>query len=171
MPSKSSTFRIACSLIAALVIGGCYGFSGGGGLPDHMNTAFIPPVQNETTRFGLNERLTQSLLDAARGKLGLQLAAQNEADLLITARITRYTDVALNFASRQGEGSQVFQRRITVTANVEIFDTENEEVYWSSNSVSGTGEYSPEQEAEEVGEMIALDNLVQKIVDGAQSDW
>lgn len=171
MPSKSSTFRTACSVTAALVVGGCYGFSGGGGLPDHMNTAFIPPVQNETTRFGLNERLTQSLLDAARGKLGLQLAAENEADLIVTARITRYTDVALNFDSREGETTQVFQRRITITADVEIFDTANDQVYWSSSSVSGAGEYAPEQEPEEVGETIALDNLVQKIVDGAQSDW
>lgn len=171
MPSTSSTFRIACSLTAAVIAGGCYGFSGGGGLPDHMNTAFIPPVENETTRFGLNERLTQSLLDAARGKLGLQLAAENEADLLITARITRYTDVALNFDARQGETTQVFQRRVTITADVEIFDNANQQIYWSSRSVSGVGEYAPETEPEDVAETIALENLVQKIVDGAQSDW
>ena len=89
----------------------------------------------------------------------------------MTARITRYTDIALNFDAQQGETTQVFQRRITITAEVEIFDTELEEMYWSSRSVTGVGEYSPETEQEEVAETIALDNLTQKIVDGAQSDW
>ena len=171
MLPRSTTYLIACSLVAALASGGCYGFSGGGGLPSHMNTAFVPPVQNDTPRFTLTERMTQSLLDAVRSKLGLQLAAQDEADLIVTARITRYSDVALNFDAREGETTQVFQRRITITAEVEIFDTELEEMYWSSRSVTGVGEYSPETEQEEVAETIALDNLTQKIVDGAQSDW
>ena len=171
MLPRSTNFLIACSLVAALASGGCYGFSGGGGLPSHMNTAFVPPVQNDTPRFTLTERMTQSLLDAVRSKLGLQLAAQDEADLIVTARITRYSDVALNFDAREGETTQVFQRRITITAEVEIFDTELEEMYWSSRSVTGVGEYSPETEQEEVAETIALDNLTQKIVDGAQSDW
>jgi hypothetical protein len=171
MLPRSTNFLIACSLVAALASGGCYGFSGGGGLPSHMNTAFVPPVQNDTPRFTLTERMTQSLLDAVRSKLGLQLAAEDEADLIVTARITRYSDVALNFDARDGETTQVFQRRITITAEVEIFDTELEEMYWSSRSVTGVGEYSPETEQEEVAETIALDNLTQKIVDGAQSDW
>ena len=171
MLPRSTYFLIACSLVAAVASGGCYGFSGGGGLPSHMNTAFVPPVQNDTPRFTLTERMTQSLLDAVRSKLGLQLAAESEADLIVTARITRYTDIALNFDARQGETTTVFQRRITITAEVEIFDTELDEMYWSSRSVTGVGEYEPENEQEEVGETIALDNLTQKIVDGAQSDW
>lgn len=175
MPPRSTTFRTACSLagglLAASLVTGCYGFSGGGGLPSHMNTAFVPPVENETPRFTLTERMTQSLLDAVRSKLGLQLAAETEADLIVTARITGYSDVALNFDARQGETTQVFQRRITITAAVDIYDRQLEEMYWSSRSVAGTGEYQPEVEQEEVGETIALENLVQKIVDGAQSDW
>jgi len=136
-----------------------------------MNTAFVPPVENQTTRFTLTERLTQSLLDAVGGKLGLQLAPENEADLIVTASITRYTDVALNFASRDQESALVFQRRVTITANVQILDVERNEIFWSSSSVTGVGEYQPESEPEEVGEEIAIENLVQKIVDGAQSDW
>ena len=171
MLSRSTSFHIACSLAAALAGAGCYGFSGGGGLPPNMNTAFVPPVENDTPRFTLTERMTQSLLDAVTSKLGLQLAAENEADIIVTARITRYSDVALNFDAREGESTQVFQRRITITADVQIYDTALEEMYWSSRSVTGVGEYEPENEQEEVGETIALDNLVQKIVDGAQSDW
>ena len=171
MPRRSTTFRIACSLTVAIATGGCYGFSGGGGLPPNMNTAFVPPVENQTTRFTLTERLTQSLLDAVGGKLGLQLAPENEADLIVTASITRYTDVALNFASRDQEAAVVFQRRVTITANVQILEVERNEIFWSSSSVTGVGEYQPESEPEEVGEEIAIENLVQKIVDGAQSDW
>ena len=136
-----------------------------------MNTAFVPPVENETTRFTLTEALTVGLLDAVRSRLGLQLASENEADLIVRASIVRYADSPLNFQAREGEPADVFQRRVVITAAVEIFDADRNEIFWSSTSVAGSGEYQPETESEDVGEALALDDLIQKIVDGAQSDW
>jgi hypothetical protein len=37
--------------------------------------------------------------------------------------------------------------------------------------VNGVGEYAPDTESEEVGQDLALENLIQKIIDGAQSQW
>jgi hypothetical protein len=149
----------------------CYSFSGGGGLPGHIGTAYVEPITNETTRFGLSEILTQELLDAARDRLGLRLAAEGEADAIIRASIQRYADDAVNFDSREGEGADVFQRRVTISARVEIYDVTRDEIIWTNPGLTGVGEYDPNNETEDRGTEVALENLIQKIVDGAQSQW
>jgi hypothetical protein len=77
----------------------------------------------------------------------------------------------VNFQAEEGVGANVFTRRITVTATVEILDIVNREYIYESSSVSGTGEYQPDVQTEDEGTALALENLVQKIVDGAQSQW
>ena len=158
-------------VVAALAASGClYSLSGGGGLPEHIDTMYVPPVQNETSRFALTERLTQSLLEAVRGRLGAQVASQENADGVIRVTLTGYDDQAMSFEAREGVGAEVFQRRVTLVARVEIVDLARDRTLFSS-SVRGTGEYAPEEETEEAGIDLALENLLQQIVDGAQSQW
>lgn len=161
----------AAVLSAWLPAAACYSFSGGGGLPTHVRSAYVEPVRNETPRFGISEQLTERLLEAARGRLGLRLAPEDDADAFIRATLTRYDDDAVNFEAEEGTGADVFQRRVTIAARVEILDLGRREVLWSSSSVTGQGEYRPDTESEEEGVEVALENLVQKIVDGAQSQW
>jgi outer membrane lipopolysaccharide assembly protein LptE/RlpB len=72
-------FRIRHSLAlgALCVLSACnYTFSGGGGLPSHVKTIYVAPIDNQTTQFALTEKVTTQLLDAATGKLGAQLGAE-----------------------------------------------------------------------------------------------
>jgi hypothetical protein len=159
--------------VALLVAtGGClYGFSGGGGLPDHIRTVYVPPVKNDTQRFALTERVTQGLLEAVRSRLGGQTAAEEQADAVIRVTLTRYSDDAISFEAEEDEGADVFQRRVTVTASVEIEDRVQDRTMWSSSSVRGTGEYAPEEETDDAGLEVAVEDLIQKIVNGAQAQW
>lgn len=153
------------------ILAGCnYSFSGGG-LPPHIDDVYVTPIENLTTQFALTDPFTRGLLDAVRGRLGVQLASRENADAEIRAELIRYTDQASNFAGRENIGAEVFQRRVSITARVEIIDLGRNEIVWSGTSVSGVGEYAPETESEEVGQKLALENLIQKIVDGAQSQW
>lgn len=173
-PSVRECAAAALLTVAGAAVAGCvYGFQGGGGLPAHIETVYVAPVENETTRFALTDQLTQGLLDAVTGRLGAQLASEGDADAVIRARLTRYSDQAMNFQAREGQAAEVFQRRISISANVSIVDLtgEEERPIWSSSSVSGSGEYAPDQETEGVGVELALENLIQEIVNGAQSQW
>jgi hypothetical protein len=164
----------AVPLVLALAVaaGGCvYGFSGGGGLPDHIKTVYVPPVQNETTRFAVTEQVTQGLLEAVRGRLGGQVASEQQADAVIRVTLTRYGEEALSFQAQEDVGADVIQRRVTLTASVEIEDRVRERTMWQSSSVRGTGEYAPEEESEDVALQVAVEDLIQKIVNGAQSQW
>lgn len=163
---------VPLSLGLAVAAAGCvYGFSGGGGLPDHIKTVYVPPVQNQTTRFAVTEQVTQGLLDAVRGRLGGQVASEQQADAIIRVTLTRYGEEALSFQAREDEGADVIQRRVTLTASVEIEDRVRERTMWQSSSVRGTGEYAPEEESADVALQVAVEDLIQKIVNGAQSQW
>ena len=165
------SYRLFLSAAALAFSAGCYSFSGGGGLPSHIRTAYVAPVDNQSTQFGLSETLSEELLEAARQRLGLRLASETEADAIISATIRRYSDDAVNFDAVRGQGADVFQRRVSISASVEILDRENNEIIWSSQALTGAGEYEPRTETEEQGSIVALENLVQQIVDGAQSQW
>ena len=170
--------RVSRSLLfaaLAMIVGltGCnYTFSGGGGLPSHIETVYVPPIENRTTQFALTQEFTDRLLEAVRRNLGVQLAAEAEADATIVAELSRYSDTAMNFQGVEDVGAAVFQRRVSIVAEVQIIDRSKNEIIWNGNGVTGQGEYSPSDPAgEAAGQDVALTNLVQKIVDGAQSQW
>lgn len=157
-------------LAACATVAGCYSFTGGG-LPPHIRTIYVLPVENRTAQFELTEPFTRQLTDAVRSRLGVQLAARENADAEIRAEIIRYDDAATNFSGVENVGADVFQRRITIAARVEIVDLTRNEIVWDGSGVSGTGEYAPDSETEQTGQDVALENLIQKIIDGAQSQW
>lgn len=164
----SLSVALAC---LGLVAGACnYTFAGGGGLPPNIETIYVAPVDNQTTQFALTEPFTQLLLDATRSKLGAQLGPEGTADATVRAMLTRYEDTAVNFAAEDEVGADVFQRRIRISARVEIVDNTRNEIIWGG-SVTGIGEYSPDADTELAGQELALNDLQQKIVDGAQSQW
>ncbi len=165
----------ALAVLAFAVVGtslaGCYSFSGGGGIPSHLRTVYVAPIENRSTQFGLSESLGEQLLVAARQRLGLRLASEGEADTVIQASIQSYSDQAVNFDAVDGVGANVFQRRVSVSVSVDIIDVANNVVIWSNSGLSGVGEYSPESQSEEEALLVAIENLVQQVVDGAQSQW
>jgi hypothetical protein len=54
---------------------------------------------------------------------------------------------------------------------VEILDLVNNVVLWENQSVMAQGQFLEASESEDVGRAEAIELLVQKIVDGAQSNW
>jgi hypothetical protein len=171
--NRSAVFLpLLATVVASGTIGCNYTFSGGGGLPSHIETVYVPPIENKTTQFALTQTFTDKLLEAVRRNLGVQLAAEAEADATIVAELSRYSDLAMNFQGVEDVGAAVFQRRVSITAEIQIVDRSKNEIIWNGARVSGQGEYSPADPAgESTGQDVALDNLVQKIVDGAQSQW
>ncbi len=55
--------------------------------------------------------------------------------------------------------------------SVELYDRKEDRVIWQSPALSASGEYLPDSQSEEAGRQLAIENLVQKIIDGAQSQW
>lgn len=167
----SSAFRRASAAAAAVTAGCLYSFSGGGGLPGHIRTLAVLPFDNQTTQFTLTQEVTQALLDEMTGRLGLRPAGEASADAILRGRILRYVNEPSVFRGQPGDQPVVEdQRRVTISISVELYDAVEDQVLWQAGGLSATGEYLI-VEGEDKGRDLAIRNLVQKVIDGAQSQW
>lgn len=165
----------ALALAAALVLGAAcnYGFHGGGGFPSHIRTLYIEPFENETVQFDLDQLLFASLLDNLPRALNVRPGGREAADAILRGRIVRYDDAAQNF--RPGElagGVEVIEHQVRIAIAVELIDVRENVILWESTSLTGQGAYQPDAgDGEAAGRALAIEDIVQRIVDGAQSQW
>ena len=64
----------------------------------------------------------------------------------------------------------MLQRQVNIRVEVELIDLVENLILWDDLGLSTQGQYL-EGESEEVGRAEAIELLVQRIVDGAQSNW
>jgi len=132
----------------------------------------VQPFDNETNRFELAGEVYDELLRNLPRALGVRTAGEDVADAIVRGSITRYDVVAPNYrAAAEGQAAQVLQRQVNITVAVEIVDLVENIILWESRSVIAQGQFLEASETEEVGRAEAIELLIQKIVDGAQSNW
>lgn len=168
-------FRLLAVVAAAapLLTAGClYSFKAGSFPPAHIRTIAVVPFENETTRFELSGELYDQLLRNLPRALGIRTAGEDVANAVVRGTIVRYDVVAPNYrAGAEGQPAEVLQRQVTITVRVEIVDLVDNVILWEDRNVMAQGQFLEASESEEVGRAQALELLVQKIVDGAQSNW
>src|SRR6266550_184758 len=168
-PRRSSIRRCgaAAGSASGLALAAClYGFAGGG-LPN-IKTVAILPFDNQTPEPALTKEVNDAVLEAFQGRLGLRPAAEANADAVVRGRVVRYeSDVPLSFQS--GQRPDVTRRQVQITVDVELFNQRDNKSLWQKQGLTVVGEYPPPQEA--AGRKVALQKLVNDLVDGAQSQW
>lgn len=165
--------RIGALLAVGIAITGCnYSFRAGSFPPPHIRTIAIQPFENETTRFEVSAELYDQLLRNLPGALGIRTAGADVADAIVRGSITRYDVAAPNYRAATGGGqpAQVLQRQVSISVRVSIVDLVENVILWESSGVVGQGQFA-EGAPEESGRRAAIEILVQRIVDGAQSNW
>ena len=163
----------ALALCAVLALVACnYGFEGGG-FPSHIHTIYIQPFENDTPMFDLGQLLFNELLDEIPSNLGVRTAGEQAADAILRGSIVGYDDVAQNY--RPGAGNQpvpdVLSHEVQIRLQAEIIDVRENVIRWESSGLIGRGSYRPDTETDEVGKRAAIENLIEQIIDGAQSQW
>lgn len=166
-------FVTRAAQFSVLALGGCsYSFRAGSFPPAHIETIAVQPFDNDTNRFELSGELYDQLLRNLPRALGIRTAGEDVADAVVRGEITQYDVRAPNYrASRDGEAAQVLQRQVSIMVSVEIVDLVENTLLWEGRSVQAQGEFLEASETEEVGRAEAIELLVQRIVDGAQSNW
>ncbi|PYP13218.1 MAG: hypothetical protein DMD56_01335 [Gemmatimonadetes bacterium] len=167
---RCSILRFGAGAVSALAVAasGClYGFAGGG-LPN-IKTVAILPFDNQTAEPALTKEVNDAVLEAFQRRLGLRLAGESNADAVVRGKVVRYDpDVPVAYQAGQ-QRTDVTQRQVQITIDVEILDQREGKTLWQRQGLSEVGNYAPPQEA--AGRRVALDKLVNDLVDGAQSQW
>ena len=163
--------RGGLAVIAVLATAGCnYGFRSGS-FPDHIRTVAILPFDNDTNRFELTQEIHNELLPPPPTAPPPPPPGEDVADAVIQGRIIRYDMTAPLFqANQQNNNIDVLQRQVNIRVQVELIDLVENLILWDDQGLSTQGQYL-EGESEEVGRAEAIELLVQRIVDGAQSNW
>jgi len=166
----ANAFVIAC--VAVLTTSCNYGFSGGGGFPPDVRTLFIETFDNQTVQVELDQQLFRKLQEKVPRALGTRPAGEENADAVIRGKILRYDDVGQNYRPGQQEGSvNILTNQVSITVSVEIVDRKRNVIIWESQSLVGRGEWRTTDQKDTDGREIALNHIIQQIIDGAQSQW
>lgn len=169
----SRPLRRAALLAPVLVaFTGClYSFRAGSFPPEHIKTIAVAPFDNKTARFELSGEIYDQLLRQLPGALGIRTAGEDVADAVVRGTVNSYDVVVPSYrAGQPGQPPEVNQRQVRIGVSVQIVDLVENVVLWEDQNVSAQGEFL-ESETEDVGREEAIKVLLQKIVDGAQSNW
>jgi hypothetical protein len=112
------------------------------------------------------------MLDRLPGALGVRVAAEDQADAIVRGRIQRYDDGTQTYSpSAAGRTVDVAENRTVLGVQIEIVDISRNVILWEDGGVTGEGVWQRESESAEDGRRAAIEVIVQRIIDGAQSQW
>lgn len=135
----------------------------------NVKTVAILPFENDTPEPALTQEVSEAVRQALEDRLGLRVAPEATADAIVRGRVVRY-DPDLPIAIQPGQGElTVTKRKVQLTVDVEIVNQREGTTVWKRQGLTVDGDYDPPQEAQ--GRRVALQKLVNDIVDGAQSQW
>lgn len=145
-----------------------YGFAGGG-LPPAVRTVAIIPFENQTPLAELQQEFMARLRREMRGRLGVREASEALANAIVRGTITRYeADIPIAFSADRNQSSTA-RRKLILTVDVEMYDVASNRMLWSRKGMSAEGEYPERGEAD--GRRLAIEKLVNDMIEGAQSQW
>lgn len=159
---KTTFFRPALVLLAAGLAAACgYHLRGTGSfLPPHIKTLSIPMFKNLTTRFQLDLKLTQGVINeiVARGKVGIT-ADPESADAVLVGEIVSFAASPIAFSGQAAAD----RYNITVVAKISLRDRVNQKILFSNPSFVYVEEYEVPQGSDfESVETQAIDKIAEK---------
>ena len=145
-----------------------YGFAGGG-LPAHVRTVAVLPFENETPQAELQREVWQALRGQMQSRLGVRDAPESRADAIVRGTLLRYdVDIPIAYAANNRQVTSA-RRKLQLVCDIEIIDQKTGKTLWQRKGLIAEGEY--EENAEAAGRRVALQRLVNDVIEGAQSQW
>jgi hypothetical protein len=152
---KKFAFLAACLWTAAC---GYRLVGTGGSLPPEIKRIQVPLFENRTTRFQLDLKLTQAVIDeiVARGKVGITTDA-SKADAVLIGRILTFTATPIAFSNKTAD-----RYDILVVTEITLKETKTDRVIFSNPSYIFHTDYQVPQGTDfESSQSKALDTLAQ----------
>ncbi len=168
-PLHTTGLILALAGMAAAFSGCPYSFTGAS-VPPHLKTIAIPLVDDQSGfgAAGLREKFTTALTNLFISDNTLAVADRSKADAILDGVITSVRDAP----SVVGQGEQVRQRRVTVTAKFILKDMKLRRTMWEK-TLSNWGDYDsgggPSQQ--DAGLQEAIRKLTEDVLLETVSGW
>src|SRR5688572_17035717 len=163
---------VALALLPLLVAACMYGFTGGG-LPPHVRRVYIEPFENNTAYQTLTADLLRELQNRFPGSLGVRLSSQQAADAIVRGKLISSEEQTINFNPTPDPTGRIqrLEARVQITFDAEIYDLREDRILWRGSGITALGNFDPTREDVDDGRRKALEEVVQKTIEGAQSQW
>ena len=150
-------------LVLVLALAGCgYRLRGTGTfLPQHIKTLAVPMFKNLTTRYQLDLKLTQAVIDEIVSRSNVSVVTDNSPpDALLLGEIQSFSAVPIGFTA----GTTVADRfNIIVVAKIVLRDNIQKKIIFANAAYSYQEEYEVPQGTDfESQESEALDKIAEK---------
>lgn len=171
-PARSLARLAVLALLLPSLSGCMYSFAGGG-LPSHVRRVYIGLWENETAYQTLTADLLRELQNRLPGSLGVRLSSEQNADAIVRGTLRSVEEQTTNFSPTADPTGRIERNeaRVQVSFDAEIYDVQNDKLLWKGQGITAIGFFDPRSEDVDDGRQQAIEAVVIKIVEGAQSQW
>lgn len=139
----------------------CGYYSMAGSIPSHINSIYIPMVENQTAEFGMSEFVTENLINKFTDENILRVTSEDQSTSILKGTIIKVIDAPYTFTTEEA----VTEYRLTITMTLEWYDVKNEKVLLNKQ-FSGWGAYGLSGDISNDG----IDNDADGLIDGEDND-
>jgi len=160
---RMKKFFAVGALLLIVIFVSCCGYSTRSLLPGHMKSVHIRLFENNTLKAGLDEIVTNSVVEAFNSGSGLRLVDEKDAVLIIDGRVSGFAKDPYTYTS----AATVIEYRITVTISARCVDQVRNEVFWEG-SVSDWITYETDEDQAIID---ASQKTAEKLVNTILTNW
>jgi len=152
--------------VLILTITGCgvYTFNPKG--KSSIKTISIERFSNNTSEYGLEDRMTDQIIDAFISDGTLKIATAENSEAVLNGALVSYVRKPYN----PDENDQVNEYAVRMTFNISLVNQADGVEIWKDN-ITQLGVYNLESETEEDGQQKAIEFLIETIINKTTKSW
>ena len=155
-------------LLLMSALSSCWYYSFSGSSLVGVETVYIPVFGNNTAEFGLEDQLTDAMINAINAERNLNTGERGNTDAVLEGRILRIDDVPLTYTA----GETVTEYKVEITVHVKFEDVNNEKIIMEGDFTAfGEYPYPGTQDDRDQAAVQAISKLSQDILAKAVSGW
>ena len=149
-----------------LLLAGCgvYSFNPRG--KSTVGSIYVAPFENETSEYGLTDRLTEITIDAFIADGSIKVLPETDAEAVLVAVLRRYERAVQQY----DENDQVLSYKIILDLDVTLQKTSDQSEIWKDR-IPAEGVYDAVEETEEDGQRRAGEWLVDAVLNKTTKSW
>ena len=145
------------------------GYSASTLLPSRIKSIYIPTFENETSRYGIEQQLTDAVAQAFSADNRLNVVSESNADVMLRGLVVRYEKGALTFDRAQ----TVDEFMVAIEISVVLEDLREGKILWQDDTMNAWQSYTESEtgDTEEEATAAVIQTLANDIVSRTLEGW
>jgi hypothetical protein len=161
-------WRSVIPLFALLLASGGCGYGLSPKLATHIKSVAVPTFLNETLEYGLEEEITQAVIDKFTEDNNLRVVSEERADSVVYGVIKAYKRRVAGFSAEEIAS----EYEIAIIIDVVVRDRVKSKELWKEEALARTTNYFVDQvESEQQGRQQAVRQIAEDIVSRTVQGW